>query len=60
MRYSEFFKEIEDFGWEWVDTKKHRRYKHPNFKQPLIVPNHPGKEIPKGTLNALRKQAGLK
>lgn len=60
MKYSAFYKEIEEFGWVWIGTKKHRKYKHPNFNYPLIVPNHPSEEIPKGTLNALRKQAGLK
>ncbi len=38
----------------------HRHLKHP--KQPLLitVPGNDGKELAKGTLNAILKKAGLK
>ena len=34
----------------WYNPKTHRR---------TVVPNHPGKDIPKGTLRAIVAQAGL-
>ena len=34
----------------WYNPKTHRR---------TVVPNHPGKDIPKGTLRAIINQAGL-
>lgn len=34
----------------WYNPKTHKR---------TVVPNHPGKDIPKGTLRAIINQAGL-
>lgn len=34
----------------WYNPKTHRR---------TVVPNHPGRDIPKGTLRAIIAQAGL-
>ncbi|HCJ67496.1 MAG TPA: addiction module toxin, HicA family [Elusimicrobia bacterium] len=34
----------------WYNPTTHRR---------TVVPNHPGKDIPKGTLRAIIEQAGL-
>ncbi|MFH1230769.1 MAG: type II toxin-antitoxin system HicA family toxin [Planctomycetota bacterium] len=34
----------------WYNPKTHRR---------TVVPNHPGRDIPKGTLKAIIKQAGF-
>jgi predicted RNA binding protein YcfA (HicA-like mRNA interferase family) len=33
---------------------------HPLKKGRTTVPGHPGDELPKGTLNSILKQAGLK
>ncbi len=37
----------------------HHIYRHPDFKRSIPVP-HPRKDLKKGTLEAIRKQAGLK
>ncbi|OIO73979.1 MAG: addiction module toxin, HicA family [Elusimicrobia bacterium CG1_02_37_114] len=34
----------------WYNPKTHRR---------TVIPNHPGKDVPKGTLRAIILQAGL-
>lgn len=34
----------------WYNPKTHRR---------TVIPNHPGRDIPKGTLRAIIEQAGL-
>jgi predicted RNA binding protein YcfA (HicA-like mRNA interferase family) len=35
-------------------------YRHnPGTKRSTTIPNHPGVEIPKGTLKAILKQAGI-
>nr|WP_296618498.1 type II toxin-antitoxin system HicA family toxin [Marivirga sp.] len=36
----------------------HQLYKHPNGKRTIVTLHN--KDIPKGTLNAILKQAGLK
>lgn len=37
----------------------HYCYKHPTKKGTVVIPHHSG-DIPKGTLNSIFKQAGLK
>ena len=37
----------------------HRQYKHPTKSGRVTVP-HPEKDLPKGTINSILKQAGLK
>jgi len=37
----------------------HEIWYNPVTKRRTTVPNHPGTDIPKGTLNAIIKQAGL-
>jgi len=34
----------------WYNPRTHRR---------TVVPNHPGRDVPRGTLRAIIKQAGL-
>ena len=34
----------------WYNPKTHKR---------TVIPNHPGKDIPKGTLRAIIEQAGI-
>ena len=60
MKYREMDKLLRDSG--WVKDKKgtgssHHMYRKGNRKIP--VPEHPG-DIPKGTEDAIKKQAGLK
>jgi predicted RNA binding protein YcfA (HicA-like mRNA interferase family) len=48
-------------GWVLVATKgSHRQYKHPSKKGRVTVPGKMGDELKPGTLNSIRKQAGLK
>lgn len=47
-------------GWyEVYSTGDHRHFKHPSLPGKVTVP-HPRKDIPKGTLNAILKQAHLR
>lgn len=60
MKFSEFYKLIEDGGWTIAKGKKHFKYVHPDYNYSIPVGRHPSKEIPKGTLEQMLKQAGLK
>ena len=60
MIYSELYQLLEKNGWNLKRTGGHKIYVHPNFGKPIPVPNHPGAEVPKGTLNQILKRAGLK
>ena len=47
-------------GWSFVRQRgSHRQYKHPAKSDRVTVP-HPEKDLPKGTVNSILKQAGLK
>ncbi|MCD8326294.1 MAG: type II toxin-antitoxin system HicA family toxin [Lachnospiraceae bacterium] len=47
-------------GWVFEkQTGSHRHYKHPTKPGKVTIPFH-SKELPKGTENSIRKQAGLK
>lgn len=59
MKAKELIKLLEKNGFILQRIKgSHHLYKHPNGKR-TVVPLH-NKDIPKGTLNAILKQAGLK
>lgn len=60
MKFSEFYKLIEAAGWTLSKGKKHHKYVHPDYEYSIPVGRHPSKEIPKGTLNEMMKQAGIK
>lgn len=60
MKYSEFYKLIESAGWTIKKGKKHYKYVHPDYNYSIPVGRHSSQEIPKGTLEAMKKQAGLK
>ena len=62
MRAKDFEKLIKANGWEFEREGKgsHKIYKNPKFKEPLSVPFHGKKDIAKGLLEKLKKQAGLK
>lgn len=51
---------IEDDGWYLVAVKgSHHQYKH-SSKQGRVTIKHPDSDLPKGTINSILKQAGLK
>ena len=48
-------------GWYLVVTRgSHRQFKHPTKSGRVTVPGTPSDELAPGTLNSIRKQAGLK
>ena len=50
---------LEADGWELVKVRgSHHHYKHPVKPGKVTVP-HPKKDLPKGTLRSIWKQAGL-
>jgi len=51
----------QDKGWK-IKTQRgsHVKLIHKDFPKPVIIPYHGTKEIPKGTLNVILKQLGLK
>ncbi len=53
-------KMIEADGWYLVRVAgSHHHYRH-NEKQGIVTVPHPKKDLPKGTVNSILKQAGLK
>jgi predicted RNA binding protein YcfA (HicA-like mRNA interferase family) len=50
---------IKQDGWNLVRTKgSHHHFKHPTKKGIVTIP-HPKKDIPKGTVANILRQAGL-
>lgn len=60
MTAKEILKELRKDGWKEVNqTGSHLQLKHPIKSGRVTVPVHSG-DLPKGTLNSILKQAGLK
>ena len=50
---------IEREGWYLVRTKgTHHHFKHPSHKGLVTIP-HPKKDVPKGTVKSILRQAGI-
>ncbi len=48
-------------GWKIKNQKgSHIKLIHDGFEKPITIPYHGVKEVPKGTLNMILKQMGLK
>jgi predicted RNA binding protein YcfA (HicA-like mRNA interferase family) len=61
VKFREFIELIEADGWVWVRTTgSHRHYHHPVKSGTVTVAGQGKLDIPKGTLNAMLKQAELK
>ena len=61
MKVKELLKILEQDGWYLVRTRgSHGQYKHPVKPGTVTVAGKPGIDVPKGTLNAILKQSGLK
>lgn len=61
MKVRDVIKLIVEDGWFHVRTRgSHRHYKHPTKPGLVTIAGHPGVDMPKGTLNSVLKQAGLK
>jgi len=61
MKVRDIIRLVEDDGWFMVRTRgSHRHFKHPSKPGLVTIAGHPGVDMPKGTLNSVLKQAGLK
>ena len=61
MKVRDVIRLVEDDGWLLVRTRgSHRHFKHPTKPGLVTIAGHPGVDMPKGTLNSVLKQAGLK
>jgi len=59
MQSKEVIKRLEADGWYKVGQKgSHVQFKHPEKPGRVTVP-HPKRDIPKGTLRNIEKQAGI-
>ena len=61
MKVKELLKMLEDDGWGLSRTKgSHRQYKHPSKPGTVTVAGKSSADVPKGTLNAILRQSGIK
>ncbi len=61
MKVKELLKMLEEDGWNLSRTRgSHRQFKHPMKPGLVTVAGKPSADVPKGTLNAILKQSGLK
>lgn len=61
MKVRDLLKRLHEDGWRvTVTSGSHRQLKHPHKPGRVTVAGHPSLNIPKGTLNNILKQAGLK
>ena len=61
MKVRDVLRRLGEDGWQVVETQgSHRQLKHPVKPGRVTVAGHPSLEVPKGTLNSILKQAGLK
>ncbi len=63
VKYRELIKLIKSDGWILERTTgSHMMFVHPTKHGPVVVPagGKAGQDVPKGTLNSILKQCGLK
>ena len=62
MNVRDAIKMIEQNGWFLVKSRggSHRQFKHPWKPGRVTIAGHAGDDLAAGTLNSIRKQAGLK
>lgn len=61
MKVRELIRLLEEDGWQLKRTRgSHRQFKHPTKPGTVTVAGKEGLDIPRGTLNAILKQASLK
>jgi predicted RNA binding protein YcfA (HicA-like mRNA interferase family) len=61
MKYSELFRLLKKDGWIEIRQKgSHVIWEHPIKNEQLTVPYHASKEVKKGLLTAILKQANIK
>lgn len=63
MKVRDLIKAVEQSGWKLDRVRgSQRQYRHPDKPElrTLTIAGHPADDVPKGTLNVILKQAGLK
>ena len=61
MKVAEVLRLLHEDGWYLIATRgSHRQFKHPNKLGRVTVAGKPSDDVALGTLNSIRKQAGLK
>ena len=61
MKVREAIRMVRRDGWQHVRTRgSHRIYSHPWKPGAVVIAGHPGDDVKTGTLDKIRKQAGLK
>jgi predicted RNA binding protein YcfA (HicA-like mRNA interferase family) len=61
MKVAEVLRQLHDDGWYVVAIRgSHRQLKHPSKSGRVTVAGKPSDDLAPGTLNSIRKQAGLK
>jgi predicted RNA binding protein YcfA (HicA-like mRNA interferase family) len=61
MKFRDLITLIEKDGWLLSSQEgSHRQYKHPTKSGKVTIAGEPSKDVPKGTLNSILRQAGLK
>ena len=61
MKYNELFRLLKKDGWIEIRQKgSHVILEHPEKQEQLTVPFHASKEVKKGLLTAILKQADIK
>jgi predicted RNA binding protein YcfA (HicA-like mRNA interferase family) len=61
MKVRDLIRMLEQDGWKHVRTRgSHRQYHHPDKRGTVTVAGKSSLEVPRGTLNAILRQAGLK
>ncbi len=61
MKVRDLIRQIQQDGWFQVrQTGSHRQFHHPSKPSTVTIAGGPSEDVPKGTLNSVLKQAGLK
>jgi len=61
VKVGELLRLLEEAGWRLHHTKgSHRQFRHSSKPGTVTVAGKPSLDVPRGTLNAILKQAGLK
>jgi len=61
VKVADVIRMLQDDGWRLIATRgSHRQFKHASKPGRVTVPGKPSDDLAAGTLNSIRKQAGLK
>lgn len=60
MKADDLIKLVEAKGWQFVRQKgSHKMFRHPNFPNTVVIPDHGKKDLGTGLLHRIKKDAGL-